>query len=253
MHGIGAAYAEGRERLSALVVGLSDEEAATTVPGCPEWSVADVIAHLAGVCADVVAGNIEGVATDPWTDAQVKARRGRPIADIVAEWSEVGPQVEAFADHFPGRTGEQIILDLTSHEHDVRGALGRPGARESTGVDIAVNLLVTLGLHASVTSRELAPLEVRSGDRRWVVGTGGASIDEEAAGAAMYTGAPLPEPGEPAGSVQVDGFELFRALTGRRSADQIRQWDWSVDAEPYVAAFQWGPFTTSPADVLESA
>src|SRR5207245_258980 len=98
------------------------------VPACPEWTVHDVIAHLAGVCADIINGNLAGVATESWTAAQVDARRAHTVEQIIAEWSEVAPQVEAMADHFPGRAGPQLVFDLTTHEHDLRGALGRPDA-----------------------------------------------------------------------------------------------------------------------------
>ena len=82
---IGALYADGRGRISDLVSGLG-EEAAAPVPACPQWSVHDVVAHLTGVCADILAGNIAGVATDPWTDAQVCARRDRSVEEVLAEW-----------------------------------------------------------------------------------------------------------------------------------------------------------------------
>src|SRR5436309_16089627 len=111
MTDVAALYAEGRGRVTALVEGLSDEDAKAPVPTCPGWTVHDVLAHVTGVCADVLGGNIEGVATDPWTDAQVQARKGRSVAEIVDEWSEIAPQVEAMAVHFPGRVAEQWVAD----------------------------------------------------------------------------------------------------------------------------------------------
>jgi uncharacterized protein (TIGR03083 family) len=221
-----ALYAEGRRRISELVSGLGEEEAATPVPACPEWSVHDVVAHLTGVCADILGGNLDGVATDHWTAAQVEARRNRTIDEVVAEWSQLALQVEAMADNF-GAAGNQLVADLTTHEHDVRGALGRPGARDSGGVMVAVDFLIS-GLDQSITARHLAPLELRAGGRSWTVGGG-----------------------EPAGRLEAEAFELMRALTGRRSRRQIRVLGWTVDPAPYFPAFQFGPFTTSPTDVEE--
>jgi ectoine hydroxylase-related dioxygenase (phytanoyl-CoA dioxygenase family) len=44
-----AAYTELRGRLSALLTDVSDETGATVmVPGCPEWSVIDAVAHVGG-------------------------------------------------------------------------------------------------------------------------------------------------------------------------------------------------------------
>src|SRR5438552_13992726 len=113
---IGKTYAKGRRRITQLVQEAGDAGAQTPVPTCPAWTVHDVVAHVTGVCADILAGNIAGVASDPWTAAQVTARRDHPLADVVEEWSQVAPQVEAFASNFPGRTGVQWVTDLTTHE-----------------------------------------------------------------------------------------------------------------------------------------
>ena len=85
-----------------------------------------------------------------------------------------------------------------------------------------------MGLAASVATRSMAPLRVRSGNNEWVTGEG-----------------------EPGATLEAPLFELFRALSGRRSADQIRGYDWSGDREPYIPAFEYGPFTVSPTDVEE--
>src|SRR5882672_10646292 len=100
MTDVAALYAEGRARVTGLVEGLSDEDAKAPVPTCPQWSVHDVLAHVTGVCADVLSGNIGGVASNPWTAAQVDARRNKTLAEILAEWNELAPQVESFANNF---------------------------------------------------------------------------------------------------------------------------------------------------------
>jgi hypothetical protein len=56
-------YAEARARIVELVRDPSVDPA-TPVPACPEWTLGDVVAHLAGVTADVHAGRIDGAATD---------------------------------------------------------------------------------------------------------------------------------------------------------------------------------------------
>jgi uncharacterized protein (TIGR03083 family) len=225
---IGQLYAEGRERIVGVVAGLSPEQAAAPVPTCPEWSVADVVAHLTGICADVLAGNTEGVATDPWTAAQVSARRGRSMEDLLAEWSETAPQVEAVAEAFPPELGTQWIADLTTHEHDIRTATGHPGARDSAGVETGLDFVVTIGLQPSIAALGLPPIEVRAGDKAWPS-----------------------TPGDAVGVLDAPPFELFRALTGRRSAAQICRLSWSVDPERYLAAFEFGPFTTCSTDIVE--
>jgi hypothetical protein len=48
-------YRDGRERLLALGAELGAADAARPVPACPDWTVKDLYAHLAGVAADVLA------------------------------------------------------------------------------------------------------------------------------------------------------------------------------------------------------
>lgn len=82
----------------------------------------------------------------------------------------------------------------------------------------------------------------------WIVGTGEATAADhedslagaisERVAAALLSGA-TPPPGEPGGRVEAARFELFRALTGRRSLGQIRRFSWDVDPEPYLRAFEW--------------
>lgn len=233
MDGIGGIYGEGRARLSAVVAGLGAEDGDTRVPSCPAWTVRDVIAHLAGCCADVASGNMEGFSTEAWADAQVRQRRQSTMAELVGEWSTIGPRLEAVAHRFPPRMGRIWVLDLTAHEHDVRGALCRPGARDSRGIDMGLGLLVEEGLHSQLSEMSLGPLAVRTTRKSWVVGSGSsAAVD-------------------PVASLDATSFELFRALTGRRSVDQITRMEWSVDPGPFLPAFQFGTFTTSPADIVE--
>ena len=51
--------------------------------------------------------------------------------------------------------------------------------------------------------------------------------------------------------MEASAFELFRGLTGRRSRAQIAALEWSVEPEPYLDAFQFATFTTSPVDIDE--
>lgn len=253
MEHVGAIYAEGRGRITDLVGDAGEEGASTPVPTCPDWTVHDVVAHLVGACADILAGNIEGVATEAWTAAQVEARRGASLVDLLDEWDDVGPQVEALAGAFPGRAGEQWITDQTTHEHDIRGALGRPGARDSAAADLALGFVVDVGLDRSLGARGLGPVEVVAGDDRWVVGSATPTGDDPSLRFVGDIEAPRHHrpPSEPVAVLKVTPFELFRALTGRRSARQIASFDWSIEPRGYVEAFAYGPFTLSPVDIVE--
>ena len=74
------------------------------------------------------------MATDPWTQAQVDARHDTPIADVLDEWTRCGELVEmAIPDLEPMRR-VMLLTDVVTHEHDLRGAVGQPGARDSSAI-----------------------------------------------------------------------------------------------------------------------
>ena len=228
-------YEETRRRIAGVVtadredVAGATDAAAVAVPACPEWSVRDVVSHLTGICADVLAGNVVGAATDEWTAAQVDARRSMALPEILAEWNDVGAKLAALVDDIPAPYGHQIVADLAVHEHDIRGALGRPGARDSGAMQVGIEFLVSVIAQPEAAAAGLPPIDVRAGDRAWVLG----------------------KDGDPIGSLTVEPFQLFRSFTGRRSAAQIRGLDWSVDPEPYLALFGLGPFTMREASLVE--
>lgn len=216
-----ALYAGTRGRITELVQGLSPEELEATVPATPAWRVRDVVAHLSGNLDDILSGNLDGVATDPWTAAQVEKRRGRSVDEMLAEWSENGPKVEAVLNDF-GSAGVQLLMDSVTHEHDLRGAVQQPGARDSDGVDMSLQWLVD-GLGQRIPSG----LRIIAGDQEWVIG-----------------------PGEHAATVTApDEFELLRSLIGRRSVAQVCDWKWEGDSSSYVAV--WAPWPLCTADLVE--
>ena len=221
---VGDAYAGCRQRIVALTAGLNNQQSATVVPTCPEWTVHDVVAHLAGVVDDALAGRLDGVATEPWTAVQVEARRGLPIADIVADWTVKAPAFEDVLDPI-GDAGRQAVADLVTHEHDIRGALGEPGARDSDAVHIGFGFMAPLLVSSAAANR--ADVHVRS--------TNGPTFGN--------AGAPIVLSG--------DAFDLLRAMTGRRSLAQLRALDWLGDMEAVLPAFTVGPFCPSPVDIEE--
>src|SRR4051812_26114833 len=115
------AYVGCRVRITELTAGLDDARASLPVPTCPEWTVHDVVAHLAGVVDDVLAGRIDGLATEPWTAKQVVARRASPIDQLLGEWAACAPDFEPLLD--ASDRGAQAVADIVTHEHDVRTAL----------------------------------------------------------------------------------------------------------------------------------
>jgi uncharacterized protein (TIGR03083 family) len=219
-------YADVRLRVSDLVRDLPDDRARTPVPGCPGWTVHDVVAHATGIVTDVNAGNLDGATTDPWTDAQVVARRDTPLAAILDEWSEQAATFEPQLDGWPKGLSRTLLIDLVTHEHDIRGALGTPGGRDGEPYQIARKGFA-VGLAKTIEEKGLPGLRLAAPD--WSFDAG-------------------PEPVVTA--TAPDSFEWFRALAGRRGRGQVLGYDWSGDPEPYLPLLNhFGPLPEQ--DVVE--
>ncbi|HEY1634331.1 MAG TPA: hypothetical protein VGF64_06205 [Acidimicrobiales bacterium] len=257
MRRLEAAYHSTRHRIVDLLaeVDTGRDPKRVAVPACPEWSVHGVISHVTGLCADVLCGNIAGAAKPEWTTTQVATRRDLSTAQVLDEWDHNGPNLAALLDDFPGRYGHQVLADLGVHEHDLRGALGRPAARDSEAVHHALEFIVTTLLDAGATALGLGPVEIRTEDGRWVVGTGDPRRgDAQAAFATAVASLPPAErPSRPPviASLDVSGFELFRAATGRRSRAQIRRYCWTADPDGYLELFDLWPFRLRDDDLVE--
>lgn len=214
----GQLYASVRKRITDLVMRHA-ERAEEVVPACPEWRVKDVIAHLAGSSVDWSAGRLEGFGTAAWTAAQVEARRGVPLRQLLDEWEGAAPAFERVLSDPAAVGAPQVVAvmgvtDIATHEQDLRGALAEPGARDSDALLEGLRSFVA-GVRVRHAPTSLPPLRLVAEDMRdWMVGKG-----------------------EPAATVTASTFELFRALGGRRSQDQVRALAWEGDPEPYLPIF----------------
>jgi uncharacterized protein (TIGR03083 family) len=224
---VAAAYEQTHEHLTALVRGLDDIALATPVPATPDWSVRDVIAHLAGVARDTVRGDASDLygavvdrsslpSLDARTSDQVAARKETPIEALLAEWAqevalvmpilrgdEASPIPAPFADRM-------LVTDAATHAQDVRGALAMAGDRDSLGVSVAFSSYAG-GLHLRLAGSGIPALRIAYGGKERVLGDG-----------------------EPGTTVRAERYELYRAMAGRRSRAQILAYDWDGDPEPYV-------------------
>jgi uncharacterized protein (TIGR03083 family) len=127
-------YCDARSRFVELVRGLPQEMHDRWVPACPQWSVRDIVAHLAGASADFIESNFPapGVPFECWTATQVAKREGRSLEELLAEWDELASTIVTMMRD--GRVPEgPLINDVATHEQDVRGALGKPGGRDAPG------------------------------------------------------------------------------------------------------------------------
>ncbi|MEE2040696.1 maleylpyruvate isomerase family mycothiol-dependent enzyme [Nocardiopsis sp. CT-R113] len=215
-------YETSHHRLLDLAATLDEERWRTVVPACPDWTVRQVYAHLAGLCADVVRGDVTPPATDEVTARQVADRADHDPGTVLAEWRRTAP---ALLDLLASRTRRRYCLpalDVWHHENDIRGALGLP-ARAGDADQLAD---FPLGGLARGWPAELPPVRVTATDtgQEWTLGEG--------AGLTLSGTA----------------FELARAVTGRRSADQILAMDWAGGDPAQVAPFL--PTLPAPAEDL---
>lgn len=215
-HQLTDVYTAGRNQLIGLGHTLTAEQANTMTTACPAWSVKDVYAHLTGISADILSGNLEGAATEAWADAQVAKRVDLTLPEVLDEWDETGPQIsaimEAAGDQFPF----QLFIDQWTHIWDVRAALA-PGMGSA----------VDHGPDAAEFELYLDDFGAMIADRAVQAGLAAITIDVD--GSEFTIGV-----GESAGTLSLSMFEFARIVMGRRSAAQLAALDWPVeDPEPY--------------------
>jgi uncharacterized protein (TIGR03083 family) len=163
---LGAAYRAARLRIAALV---SDEVGGRPVPATPAWDVHDVVAHVTGVAADGTTGNMAGAPGEAWTAAQVERNRDRSIADMVAEWNDTGPLMEAFLSSPNGTMAGAAVFDIHTHEADLRHALGLPLVVPDEFLGWATERFRT-GFAEGVAAAGLPPVHVDAPDVEWFRG-----------------------------------------------------------------------------------
>jgi len=173
------------------------------------WTVKDVYAHQAGAAADILAGRLEGVATDEWTARQVAERADHSLPDIAAELAEAGAQLDPILEAAGDHVDKRLLIDQWTHEQDVRGALARPGSRDVPVVAYAASAMLR-GFGRAWDDGSLAPVRVVASSGEWTLGDGA-----------------------PVATLRTDDFELVRLLIGRRSRAQALAL-WEGDGEPFV-------------------
>lgn len=210
---IAKVYSEAHDRIAALVRDLDDDSAARLVPATPRWRVRDVLAHLAAIPTDALAGRLAGVPTPEETGRQVEDRRDRTISELLEEWAgALGPILDGAR---AGLVPAPLAIDAVTHEQDLRGALHAAHLDDDGALRFATTGY-TISVGRRLKEAGLPPLRLRDPAR---------GFDAVA------------RRGEPTATVRASEFELFRAMAGRRSRSQVAAFDWSVDPAPYLDCF----------------
>jgi hypothetical protein len=220
--GIAELYRLAHASFHDFAVTLSHDEWSTPVPCTPAWTARDVLSHVSGIPDDALAGRMEGAPADEWTAAQVERNRHARVDELLDRWAQ---QASGFADVIESMGETRPPFDLHSHEHDLRQALGRPGGRSNAIVETAGYGLASIG---GVGVRVVIELD----DGRMVVsdtdGTSEVTLRD------------------------VSVFELFRSRLGRRSREQVLDYDWTgSEADIDAVLARWFNFGPSPLPIVE--
>lgn len=225
-------YSVTRKELASFVSSLSEDDLTRPVPATPSWSIRDVIAHVSRVVVGTAAGDFpreffmaigseHAVAVlNEWTERQVAEGRGRPLQDLLDDWENatgaVAPMMRgdaAWPEGVMPYAGYVLTTDLAVHQQDIYGALGVVKDRDAAPIAIGFASYVGgVGLRIGASG---GPAVRFVTEHKEVVAGGG----------------------EPAATVRAPRFELFRALSGRRSLDQVRAYEWDGDPEPFLQYF----------------
>jgi uncharacterized protein (TIGR03083 family) len=201
-------YGNARRRVRSLIEDFEDA-AGQQVPACPAWTVADLLAHLAGLAVGYGTGQVPERDREMWLDGFVTVRMGSSVAQLLDEWDRAGPRMEQAIAAEPSRRWP-LVYDVIAHEHDLRGALDRPGDRDGD----AIRLGLRLGLR--ITERDLA--------RHTLPG-----IRVLADGVELVAG---DDPIEL--TLEASTFEAFRLLGSRRTREEMRRAAFTGDLERYL-------------------
>lgn len=117
----GDLYRANVAAIARLAADLDDDALATTVPASPEWTVHEVLAHLAGGPADALSGRMDGAPGPEWTARHVAERRDLSPAELTAEMQS---RADAVAESTIDNPRPAIVWDVAVHHADLHEALG---------------------------------------------------------------------------------------------------------------------------------
>lgn len=230
-------YAATSREIANLVSSLPAEDLKRSVPATPAWTIRDVISYLTGSAERMAAGDFPAefffptganhavAILDEWKEREVRGRRRRSLRKLLDEWETTtatlapklrgdapwGQEAEPFGGHI-------MVTDLATYQQDIYGALGQETDRDAVPIRIGFATYVG-GVDLRIRASEGPSLRFVTKQRDVVAGYG-----------------------EPAATARGSTFELFRALSGRRTPDQVSAYEWDGDAEPFLKFFYpYGP------------
>ena len=226
-------YEETRTSIRDLLDSRPPADLERPAPATPGWRVRDVVAHLIGDLESIPSGDFPAEFFDSfgdetaignlnrWTTGHVEKRARLSYEELLKEWDERAAAMvlkmrgeEPWPERVPPFVDRVLITDLGVHQQDIYGAFGIERDREGPPVKIGVaGYIAIIGLRLQGDGGGTIAFEAPG--KRWVVGNGE----------------------DPDATIRASRFELFRALSGRRSPEQVRAYDWTGDPEPFIQYF----------------
>jgi hypothetical protein len=174
------------------------------------------------LCDDWINQRLDGYATTSWTADQVDRYAAYNVQDLLERWSQLAVDLALLDDHpTMGPPTRWAFGDAIIHEADLRGALAAGHAPHDA---------VLLSLEGTV--------------HRWRETLNGTqpptTLILRPTDAPEWTLGPLSH--ERPVTVSPTAYELFRALAGRRTKEQVRDWHWSRDPDAILSVGLPYPF-----------
>jgi uncharacterized protein (TIGR03083 family) len=177
----GALYRDHVAALGELAPALTEEQLTTPVPATPDWTVHEVLAHLAGVGHDALAGRMDGAPGAEWTERHVGERRDLTVAELLGELES---DQQGIAESVADNPAPAFVWNLVVHHADLHEALGLPRLPDRLWEPVAEAMAQRLPeLAAAVEPYELfrAAFSRRSRSQMQAWGTGLSDEDLDAA------------------------------------------------------------------------
>ncbi|WP_419918102.1 maleylpyruvate isomerase N-terminal domain-containing protein [Candidatus Poriferisocius sp.] len=206
--GPAAQYFAIRGRLVEAVTDLDDEQLKTTVPACPDWTIQQLLTHVVSMPLSIIAGDLpEGPEAATWIDRLIVRHGQRSIQDLTGWWCSNDEALSGLLAN-----AALLVDDLFIHEGDLYGALGSTAQKDAP--ELASQLATSVSaLSSHLATAGLAPLCVDTGEVRLVSGDG-----------------------EPGWTLRADAWEAHRALSSRRTRQELIALAGDGDPRPYVSA-----------------
>jgi len=163
---VAVSYIALRAQVIDLLRSTPESSGNIVVPCTPEWTVRQLAAHLVGVPEDVLAGRMEGVASDAWTHAQVERYGDLTLKELADLFESSAPKIDAIIHNFPQPIISQFVMDAVTHEQDMRSALGVPGGRDSKAIEVGIGFFLNL---IEVSDPPLFDVLVNTSASKWDV------------------------------------------------------------------------------------